>query len=368
MFIPRKNVAERACALRIHLGQCAREGRFVTPHGCTCIDLFCGCGGLTLGMQRAGFHVLAAIDSNPEAVETLRSNLVQRKHHDLTPVAHALERDLCAFEPAELASLLGVSHVDVIVGGPPCQGFSTARQVDGANHGARLKPDPRRDLYREFLRYVDFFQPDVFVIENVLGIRSASGGEYFTRVQKEARELGHAAGRPGYRVHTQVENAWELGVPQKRQRQLIIGVRNDLPGYFLPDLKPAPRAQPYTCLGPAIGDLPIVRAGGGKDERDYDPAYRLRHVVKWSDAARNYLFKVLQIDQAAKLTNHVARPHSDRDLRDFARLKEGENSKEAMRDRGVVLNLSRLRRGLRFATSVVVLPEIAHREFERERT
>ncbi len=302
----------------------------------TCIDLFCGCGGLTLGMQRAGFRVLAAIDNNAEAIATLHSNLVEQKHPGLIPVAHALQWDLCKSEPAQLAALLRISHIDVIVGGPPCQGFSTARRVDGANNGSRLKADPRRELYRDFLRYVDFFQPCVFVIENVLGIRSASGGEYFTRVQKEARELGLGVGRPGYRVHAQVEDAWELGVPQKRRRQLIIGVRNDLPGYFLPDLKPAPRAQPRICLGPAIGDLPVLRAGGGEHERDYDIVCRLSHVLKWGDAARDYLNKVLEIHRASQLTNHVARPHSDRDLRDFALLREGENSKVAMRDRGVV--------------------------------
>lgn len=75
---------------------------------------------------------------------------------------------------------------------------------------------------------------------------NAAGGEHFTAVQKEARELGRKRGRPGYRVHSQIEDAWELGVPQKRQRQLIIGVRNDLPGYFLPELRPAPRAEPRT--------------------------------------------------------------------------------------------------------------------------
>ncbi|HSV98697.1 MAG TPA: DNA cytosine methyltransferase [Sedimentisphaerales bacterium] len=301
----------------------------------TCVDLFSGCGGLTLGMQRAGFHVLAAIDCDAVAIDTLRANLIERHHPGRIPVSRALPRDLSQFGPAELALLLDVSCVDVIVGGPPCQGFSTARQVDGANHGARLTPDPRRDLYRHFLRYVDFFQPRVFVLENVLGIRSASGGEYFTRVQKEARELGLAAGHPGYRVHPQVEDAWELGVPQKRHRQLIIGVRNDLPGYFLPDLDPAPRAQRRPCLGVALGDLPILRSGGGRDERDYDIARRTEHILNCDDAARNYLLKVLEIERATKLTNHVARPHSDRDLRDFARLKEGENSKEAMRDRGV---------------------------------
>lgn len=271
-------------------------------------------------MQRAGFQCLAAIDFNTEAVATLKANLPE--------VKHSLECDLTDFTPQALEKLIGTAHVDVIVGGPPCQGFSTARQRDGSNHGVRLKDDPRRQLYREYLRFVDYFHPQVFVIENVLGIRTAAGGAYFTRVQKEARELG-------YRVHGQIEDSWELGVPQKRRRQLIIGVRNDLHGYFPSDLKPAPRAEPRTLLGTAIGDLPALRAGGGEDERDYDLDRRSKHLLKDGEHAANYLTNVLEIENAKKLTNHIARPHSERDLGDFALLKEGENSATAMRDRKV---------------------------------
>jgi len=90
------------------------------------IDLFCGCGGFTLGMERAGFRCVAAVDFNAEAVDTLRRNL--------THIKYVLERDLTQFPPDELAALIGIEMVDVIVGGPPCQWFSTARQVDGANH------------------------------------------------------------------------------------------------------------------------------------------------------------------------------------------------------------------------------------------
>ena len=298
--------------------------------GLTFIDLFCGCGGFTLGMMRAGYRCLAAIDFNPEAVTALRQNLCDLRHPDFPPADHALERDLTQYSPAELSCHIGTDRVDVIVGGPPCQGFSTARQVDGANHGARLKDDPRRHLYREFLRHVGFFQPRVFVMENVLGLRNAAGGEYFTRVQRESRALG-------YRVHTQIEDAWELGVPQKRRRQLIIGARADLPGYFLPELAPAPRAEPFTPLGAAIADLPALPAGGGADERDYDLGRREEHLSHWDGTAHTYLFSVLEVAQAAKLLNHVARSHSARDLGDFAKLREGENSAQAMK-RGVVFD------------------------------
>jgi DNA (cytosine-5)-methyltransferase 1 len=209
----------------------------------------------------------------------------------------------------------------VIVGGPPCQGFSKVRQRDGSNSGPRIVEDKRRHLYREFLRYVDFFQPKVFVMENVPGIRSAEGGKYFTRVQQEARALG-------YRVHPQTEKAVDLGVPQKRQRQLIIGTHHDLPDYFPVELQRAPRAVEKPTLGEAIWDLLHVPAGGGEEEADYDMERRNSSIAKYG---RRYLDETLEVQRATKLTAHRARPHSDRDLRDFAKLLEGEHCAEAVK-------------------------------------
>src|SRR5438874_1772496 len=126
-------------------------------------------------MERAGFQCVAAIDFNPEAIATFRANFPQVRNDRVR------REDLTKFRPADLVKIIGSEKVDVIVGGPPCQGFSTVRQRDGANHGtARFVADARRRLYEEFLRYVEFFQPRVFVMENVLGIQSAAGGEYFT--------------------------------------------------------------------------------------------------------------------------------------------------------------------------------------------
>lgn len=282
----------------------------------TFIDLFCGCGGFSLGLDRAGLSGLAAIDFNEEAIAVFEKNMPQ--------IPHVLKADVTKFTPRQLAVKIGTETVDVIVGGPPCQGFSTVRQVDGANHGNRLVEDERRLLYKQFLRYVDFFRPKIFVMENVLGIRSASGGEYFARVQKEARAIG-------YRVHSQVEDCVDLGLPQKRRRQLFIGTRLDLANYFQPEIKPASRACNHPTLWEAIGDLLPVKAGEGEESCDYDMERRKIHVTRFG---RGYLYNVLEVSKATNLTAHRARPHSERDLRDFALLREGENSKEAM-ERGV---------------------------------
>jgi DNA (cytosine-5)-methyltransferase 1 len=282
----------------------------------TCIDLFCGCGGLTLGMRRAEFEVLAAVDSDASAVKVLSKNCPD--------IPHILQENLAKFSPRDLAALIGRDHVDVIVGGPPCQGFSMARQRDGANSGPRMVKDKRRQLYQEFLRFVNYFRPKVFVMENVPGIKSAAGGRHLTRLQHRARLIG-------YRVHAQAEKVSALGVPQKRVRQLIIGTRLDMPILFPGHVPRVPRAPERPTLGEAIGDLPILRAGTGSDESEYDLERRQAHVARFGS---RYLAGVLEVDQAAKLTGHVARPHSERDLRDFARLKEGEHSGRAIQ-RGV---------------------------------
>ena len=284
--------------------------------GLTFVDLFCGCGGFSLGMERAGFRCLAAIDFNEEAVATYRANSSKE--------TIVLRKDLAKFLPNKLAAKLGVNTVDVIVGGPPCQGFSNVRQVDAANHGRRVRRDKRRYLFRVFLDYVAVFRPRVFVMENVLGIQSAAKGKFLTLVQVEARRLG-------YRVQAQVEEAWKLGVPQTRRRQLFIGVRSDISGYFPGELRPASRAKGSieVKLWDAIGDLPPLAAGAGLEESDYDLARRVAHVAGRGETAQRYLKDVIEIGHVRKLTAHRARPHNEFDLRDFARLREGEHSGEA---------------------------------------
>ena len=125
----------------------------------TSIDLFCGCGGFTLGLKQAGLTTLAGIDFAPDAIAVFRANFPE--------VPLVLERDLTAFPPEDLAALIGRDRVDLVVGGPPCQGFSNVRRRDGANHGRHVVPDERRELYRQFLAYVAFLPAPGFVCRDV---------------------------------------------------------------------------------------------------------------------------------------------------------------------------------------------------------
>ena len=242
--------------------------------------------------------------------ETLKS-AVDQAHR---PVA--LVKDLTKFAPKELDKLLGSTPVDVIVGGPPCQGFSKARQVGGSNSGERLVYDPRRELYREFLKYVAYYQPSVFVMENVPGIRTAAGGAFFTAVQVDSRELG-------YRVIPYEVSAWRFGVPQKRIRQLIIGTRRELP-LFIPDRyirethadpgDPVPKDKeaPVT-LGEAIGDLPEILAGDERHIRRYDAELR-RQQVRYVVMGTQSFFDRREVKDLLAYLKVLARPRDEASL------------------------------------------------------
>jgi DNA (cytosine-5)-methyltransferase 1 len=286
----------------------------------TFIDLFCGCGGFSAGLERAGLTCLAGIDHNQHAIQTFKANHSQR--------TVALVKDMTKFQPEELERLIGNNHVELIVGGPPCQGFSSARQFSGSNSGLRLIDDPRRDLYKYFLKFVNHFRPKIFVMENVLGIKKMQNGIYFTAIQNDARKIG-------YRVVPMAVNTWEHGVPQKRIRQLFIGTLTDLPIFVPNELIQKTHSlthekdglSPIVTLGEAIEDLPALNAGDERIIQDYDLELRSSYLEKYSG---QFLTDVLDIHNAEKLTWHCSRPHNDRDLRDFARLREGETCSRAL--------------------------------------
>ncbi|MGA3053382.1 MAG: DNA cytosine methyltransferase [Candidatus Korobacteraceae bacterium] len=156
----------------------------------TVLDLFCGAGGLSLGFKNAGFEVLLAVDNNPAALNTYVRNLGR----------HASAHDL--------SQKISLPSTNVIVGGPPCQGFSSA--------GLRRDGDSRNNLVSCFAETVRSLKPKAFVFENVEGFMTAEGG---TRVLELLSPLLHA----GYRIHLQKVNAANYGIPQHRKRVIAIG-------------------------------------------------------------------------------------------------------------------------------------------------
>ena len=174
----------------------------------TVVDLFCGAGGLSLGLQSAGFNVVGAFDSWAPAVRSYRQNFRD----------HPCFMENVAELSAKRLSQLGLpSEVDLVAGGPPCQGFSIQRIGDDK--------DVRNDLVLEFLRVAAALHTKSFLMENVTGLLGARGRIVLNRFEELAEELG-------YGVRTMVLNAADFGLPQLRRRVFVVGMRHDVSGDF----------------------------------------------------------------------------------------------------------------------------------------
>ncbi len=172
----------------------------------TVISTFAGGGGSSLGYKMAGFKELLAIDFEKNAVDTLKAN------YDF-PV---WQRDISTVTPEEIFKATGIKkgELDVLDGSPPCQGFSLANTK-------RVVGDERNDLVYEFIRLIKGLEPKTFVIENVAGMVTGKMAPTFYRIVQTLKSLN-------YRVEAKLMNAMYYGVPQSRQRVIIIGVRKDL--------------------------------------------------------------------------------------------------------------------------------------------
>jgi len=165
----------------------------------TVLDLFSGCGGMSLGFEQAGFEIKLGIDNWNDALLTFKRN-----HKN----SNTLEKDLSLLEPSEI----GIESIDVIIGGPPCQGFSIA--------GKRIIEDDRNNLYKSFVKFVAYFKPKAFVMENVPNILSMGKGVVKSKIIKDFTNLG-------YDVYCQVLMSSDYGVPQNRKRAFFVGVKNN---------------------------------------------------------------------------------------------------------------------------------------------
>lgn len=191
----------------------------------TVLDLFCGCGGLSLGFEKAGYDVLLGIDIWEDALETYKFN-----HHN----SNVLCADMSTLVGDDVSTLLGTKSVDVIIGGPPCQGFSVA--------GKRIVDDERNKLYKGFVRMVAYFKPSAFVMENVPNILSIGEGVVKQSILDDFRKLG-------YHVEIKVLLASDYGVPQNRRRAVFVGLRNGVFDFNIP------KVEHRVTTEEALGDL-----------------------------------------------------------------------------------------------------------------
>jgi DNA (cytosine-5)-methyltransferase 1 len=214
------------------------------------IDLFCGAGGLSEGFRQAGYHVAAGNDYDTAAGETFA-----RTHADAKFLPGPIEN----ITPREFLKSGGLKpgQLDVLIGGPPCQGFSVYNHQRGMH-------DQRSSLYLEYLRIVEGLKPRWVVLENVTGISSASGGEAVRSIIKGFSKLG-------YRVEAKTLKAEQYGVPQERRRILFVGNRVGLPIGW-PEPTHGEGLKPLVNVRDAIGDLPILENGEELDGGQYKKA------------------------------------------------------------------------------------------------
>ena len=276
------------------------------------IDLFCGAGGFTWGWVRAGFAPLAAVDNDTTALRTHEANFGST--HCLS-----LHRDINALNPETLASLAGAvpGRISVIVGGPPCQGWSKVgrgklRSLGRA--GEDLLADPRNMLYRRFIEMVTYCRPKVCVMENVPGMLSVHQTNIADAVKANFNAIGYAC------TYALVNAVW-FGVPQDRTRLIFIAARSDacgidaaslesFAGIFLRDVVGMGR---QTTVADAIRDLPQIGNGGCEDPAVYtrSPGRPPRYV------------ELMREGMNGLVTDHVCRTQNSQDVEAFASMKEG---------------------------------------------
>lgn len=268
----------------------------------TIIDLFSGCGGMSWGLHKAGFHVIAGVDQWDRALETFQQN---------HPTACAIKADIASLDPNSVMKRLGLrqGNLDCLIGGPPCQGFS--KNVPAVY---RFLEDPRNQLFRDFLRFVTAMLPKVVIMENVAEIYNAYEGAV-------RREITDNLERLGYKVEVTVLFAPDYGLPQRRRRCFFFASRTGIPPMF-----PPPTFGPeetstlfgniiqYRSAWSAISDLPALENGEGYEPMNYDKEPRNEYQTKMRRDSK-------------VLFDHITRTLNEKQYSRIASLKPGEGIK-----------------------------------------
>jgi len=258
------------------------------------IDIFAGAGGFGLGFTLAGFEHICSLEMDKWACDTLRAN---NEHH-------IVEDDISKYKTEKQIAKIVNDTPDIIIGGPPCQGFSYA--------GRRKKNDPRNQLYLQYLNWVKILSPNIFVIENVKGLMN-----FKTEKQEYlVKEIERKCKKMGYSVSVWDLNAVNYGVPQNRNRIFIVGSKKKIK---IPKPKTThyehPDFLPFITVGEAILDLPVIHAKEGTEEMNYTSEC-LNDYQKWCRKG------------SKKVNNHVAMKHTDRVVQRYENIINGVSIEE----------------------------------------
>jgi DNA (cytosine-5)-methyltransferase 1 len=262
------------------------------------IDLFCGCGGMSWGLKQAGFQALAGVDLDLPSIETYRRNF---------GVDAGCVADLSACAPQEFAEQIDLrpEELDVLVGGPPCQGFSK-----NVPRKYRYLEDPKNRLVRYFLEYAEYLRPKFIVMENVAEMKNGFDGAYTDEITDRLEAID-------YRVAGKVLYAPDYGVPQRRRRAFFFANRLGFPvefpepTHFLRDDIPAlfSLGAHYITVREAIGDLPSLEHGAGANPMEYDQGAQTAYQIlmrQKSEVLYDHVARKLAATQYKRLSSIVA--------------------------------------------------------------
>lgn len=283
----------------------------------TFIDLFAGCGGLSEGFYRLGFKALAHVELNHSACDTLRTRMCYYGYKDASK--NVIEHDITSEDIiTKIEEATNGTIPDIIIGGPPCQAYSTAGRV---RDGKGMSQDPRNFLFESYVKILEHFRPKFFVFENVTGVLSAKVNDklIFPQIIAALGKEYNVIDDPKTLVH----NTVEYGVPQLRKRIIIMGVRKDLTKknvmdlytniiktHWAPDDKDCDksRLKRFVDVKEAIGDLPCVEPGqDASSDKFYYPC-------------DNDFLKRVGKKGEYPLFDHVARKHNNLDRERFRQM------------------------------------------------
>lgn len=203
------------------------------------IDLFAGAGGMSLGFDNAEFENILAVEYDKCFAETYSFNF---------PEHNIKVADIKSISNEEIKKIVGNNKIDVIIGGPPCQGFSIAGKI-----GRNFIDDERNQLFKEFVRFVDVVKPRIFVMENVAALKTHNKGKTIEEIIKEFEKIG-------YTVKCDVLNAVDYGVPQQRRRIFVIGTLGKENKFNFPK-----KTTKQMTIKDALKDLPELKSGETSD-------------------------------------------------------------------------------------------------------